>query len=161
MRNADFGMQGIGVWGFGVGKKLKFYKLKTQHSLLGTQEIMRFVVHEHHATHLHWDLRLEFEGVLKSWAVPREPPTEEGIKRLAIEVEDHPLDYIDFEGVIEEGYGKGTVKIWDEGVLAIESRAPNKIVFQLLGKKLNGTFTLLKFAKAGEKGWLFFKAKEG
>jgi len=122
---------------------------------------MRFVVHEHHATHLHWDLRLEIDGVLKSWAVPKEPPAEAGIKRLAIEVEDHPLDYIDFEGVIEEGYGKGEVKIWDEGELEVESRAKNKIVFFLHGKKLAGKFTLLKFAKAGENGWLFFKAKEG
>jgi DNA ligase D-like protein (predicted 3'-phosphoesterase) len=121
---------------------------------------MRFVVHEHHATHLHWDLRLELDAVLKSWAVPKEPPAEAGIKRLAIQVEDHPLDYIDFEGVIEEGYGKGEVKIWDEGPFDIESRMPNKIVFSLQGKKLSGKFTLLKFAKAGENGWLFFKAQE-
>jgi DNA ligase D-like protein (predicted 3'-phosphoesterase) len=122
---------------------------------------MRFVIHEHHATHLHWDLRLELDAVLKSWAVPKEPPQEAGIKRLAIEVEDHPLDYIDFEGVIEEGYGRGEVKIWDEGTFELESRAKNKIVFFLRGKKLAGKFTLLKFAKAGEKGWLFFKGKEG
>jgi DNA ligase D-like protein (predicted 3'-phosphoesterase) len=121
---------------------------------------MRFVVHEHHATHLHWDLRLELDAVLKSWAVPKEPPQEAGIKRLAIAVEDHPLGYIDFEGVIEEGYGKGEVKIWDAGTFEVESRTPKKIVFQLQGKKLNGTFTLLKFVKAGEKGWLFFKVKE-
>jgi DNA ligase D-like protein (predicted 3'-phosphoesterase) len=122
---------------------------------------MRFVVHEHHATHLHWDLRLELDAVLKSWAVPKEPPQEAGIKRLAIEVEDHPLDYIDFEGVIEEGYGRGEVKIWDEGTFELESRSGSKIVFFLRGKKLAGKFTLLKFAKAGEKAWLFFKAKEG
>ena len=122
---------------------------------------MRFVIHEHHATHLHWDLRLELDAVLKSWAVPKEPPQEAGIKRLAIKVEDHPLDYIDFEGVIEEGYGKGTVTIWDEGELAVESRTQKKLVFILHGKKLAGKFTLLKFAKAGENGWLFFKAKEG
>jgi len=122
---------------------------------------MRFVIHEHHATHLHWDLRLELDAVLKSWAVPKEPPAEAGIKRLAIQVEDHPLDYIDFEGVIEEGYGKGEVKIWDEGELAVESRTQKKLVFILHGKKLAGKFTLLKFAKAGENGWLFFKAKEG
>ena len=122
---------------------------------------MRFVIHEHHATHLHWDLRLELDGALKSWAVPKEPPQEAGIKRLAIKVEDHPLDYIDFEGVIEEGYGKGEVKIWDEGELVVESRTQKKLVFILHGKKLAGKFTLLKFAKAGENGWLFFKAKEG
>jgi len=121
---------------------------------------MRFVVHEHHATHLHWDLRLELDGMLKSWAVPKEPPTEAGIKRLAIAVEDHSLDYIDFEGIIEEGYGKGTVKIWDEGTFEVESRKANKIVFRLQGKKLGGKYTLLKFEKAGENQWLFFKAKE-
>ena len=121
---------------------------------------MRFVIHEHHATHLHWDLRLELDAVLKSWAVPKKPPQEAGIKRLAIQVEDHPLDYIDFEGVIEEGYGKGTVTIWDEGELAVESRTQKKLVFILHGKKLAGKFTLLKFVKAGENGWLFFKAKE-
>ncbi len=121
---------------------------------------MRFVVHEHHATHLHWDLRLELDGVLKSWAVPKEPPTEYGVKRLAIQVEDHPLDYINFEGIIEEGYGKGTVKIWDEGTFELESRKKNKIIFSLHGNRLHGKFTLLKFEKAGEKQWLFFRAKE-
>jgi DNA ligase D-like protein (predicted 3'-phosphoesterase) len=122
---------------------------------------MRFVIHEHHATHLHWDLRLEIDAVLKSWAVPKEPPHAAGTKRLAIQVEDHPLDYIDFEGVIEEGYGKGEVKIWDAGELEVESRTEKKLVFILRGEKLAGKFTLLKFAKAGENGWLFFKAKEG
>jgi DNA ligase D-like protein (predicted 3'-phosphoesterase) len=121
---------------------------------------MRFVVHEHHATHLHWDLRLELDGMLKSWAVPKEPPTEAGIKRLAIAVEDHPLEYIDFEGIIEEGYGKGVVKIWDEGTFEVESRKKNKIVFLAHGKKLKGKYTLLKFEKAGEKQWLFFKMTE-
>ena len=121
---------------------------------------MRFVIHEHHAAHLHWDLRLELDGVLKSWAVPKEPPAVVGIKRLAIAVEDHPLEYIDFEGVIEEGYGKGAVKIWDEGTFTVDSRKQHKIVVFLDGKKLKGKFTLLKFEKAGENQWLLFKAKE-
>jgi len=121
---------------------------------------MRFVIHEHHAAHLHWDLRLELDGVLKSWAIPKEPPAVVGIKRLAIAVEDHPLEYIDFEGAIEEGYGKGAVEIWDEGTLQVESRKQHKIVFFLDGKKLKGKFTLLRFVKAGENQWLLFKAKE-
>ena len=121
---------------------------------------MRFVIHEHHAAHLHWDLRLELDGVLKSWAVPKEPPIVAGIRRLAIAVEDHPLEYIDFEGFIEEGYGKGEVKIWDEGSFAVESRKKSKIVFFVHGNKLKGKYTLLKFEKAGENQWLFFKAKE-
>jgi len=118
-----------------------------------------FVVHEHHATHLHWDFRLQVGKVLKSWAVPKEPPLEEGIKRLAILVDDHALSYAKFEGVIEEGYGKGEVKIWDSGTYEMESEHDTKFVFVLHGKKLNGRYTLLKFKKA-KNGWLFFKTEK-
>ena len=121
---------------------------------------MRFVVHEHQATNLHWDFRLELDNVLKSWAVPKEPPTEEGVKRLAIQVDDHDLDYIDFEGTIEEGYGKGTVKIWDKGSYELVDRKDSKLIIDLKGKKLKGKYVLLKFRSAGEKNWLFFKKKE-
>ncbi len=119
-----------------------------------------FVVHEHHASHLHWDLRLEMDGVLKSWAVPKEPSSEEGVKRLAVQVEDHPLGYASFEGEIAEGYGKGTVKIWDSGTYNLVSRKQSKIIADFSGKKLNGEYVLLKFDKAGEKNWLFFRKKQ-
>ncbi len=119
-----------------------------------------FLVHEHHASHLHWDLRLEMDGVLKSWAIPKEPPTEPKVKRLAIQVEDHDLEYANFEGVIPKGlYGAGEVKIWDKGTYEILERTGDKIVINLQGKKLKGEYALIRFKKAGEKEWLFFKKR--
>ena len=116
-----------------------------------------FVIQKHYATHLHWDFRLEMDGVLKSWAVPKEPPTEAGIKRLAVQVEDHDLDYADFEGEIPEGeYGAGKVGIWDKGTYELIDRKPKKIVFELHGEKLNGKYTLVQFGKE-ENNWLLFK----
>ena len=117
---------------------------------------MKFVVHEHHASHLHYDLRIELDGVLKSWAVPKEPPLTQGIKRLAIQVNDHDLSYADFEGVITAGYGKGSVKIWDKGIYELIDCKKNKLIITFFGKKLKGEYVLLKFEKAKE-GWLFFK----
>ena len=120
----------------------------------------RFVIQEHHARKFHYDFRLEMEGVLKSWAVPKVPPKKADLRRLAIQVEDHGLDYIDFEGEIEEGsYGAGRVKIWDLGTYDIESRKESKIVFCLHGKKLTGRYTLVKM-KWGENQWLLFKTKK-
>ncbi len=117
-----------------------------------------YVIHEHHATHLHWDLRLEMDGVLKSWAVPKQPPASKGTKRLAIEVEDHPLDYADFQGSIPEGnYGAGEVKIWDNGKYELLKKYPNRIIFELHGKKLKGKYCLVKTTFKGKKSWLFFK----
>ena len=98
------------------------------------------------------------DGVLKSWAVPKEPPTKSGIKRLAVQVEDHDLDYIDFKGTIPEGmYGAGTVEIWDKGTYTLKSRKENKIEFTLHGDKLKGDYVLLRFR---DNNWLFFKKKE-
>jgi len=115
----------------------------------------RFIVQEHHATHLHWDFRLEKGGVLKSWAVPKGVPEEKGVKRLAIQVEDHELSYIDFEGIIPEGlYGAGSVRIWDKGVYTIQSESPKRIVFELRGKHLKGTYS---FVYLKEKQWLMMK----
>ena len=122
---------------------------------------MRFVVQEHHATHLHWDFRLEMDGVLKSWAIPKVPPTNPNIKRLAVPVEDHSLDYINFEGVIPEGeYGAGIVKIWDSGTYELESRTPSKIVFRLFGKKMRGRYVLIQTKWGKGANWLLFQTKE-
>ncbi|MFH1450644.1 MAG: DNA polymerase ligase N-terminal domain-containing protein [archaeon] len=120
----------------------------------------RFVVQKHRATKLHYDFRLEMSGVLKSWAVPKIPPRAIGLKRLAVQVADHALSYANFEGIIEEGYGKGTVEIWDKGTYKLESKKPGKIIFELNGGKLKGRYCLVKFAKAGPKNWLFFKIKK-
>ena len=119
-----------------------------------------FVIQKHHARNLHYDFRLEMDGVLKSWAVPKEPPSEAGIKRLAVQVEDHDLGYVDFEGEIPEGeYGAGKVEIWDKGIYELIDRKKKKIVFDLHGERLKGRYTLVQFGKE-EKNWLLFKAKE-
>jgi bifunctional non-homologous end joining protein LigD len=119
----------------------------------------RFVIQKHYAKHLHYDFRLEMDGVLKSWAVPKEPPTESGVKRLAVQVEDHELSYIDFEGKIPEGmYGAGKVEIWDKGTYTLRHRRKDKIQFILHGERLSGDYVLLRFR--GDKNWLFFKKKK-
>ncbi|MFH1645909.1 MAG: DNA polymerase ligase N-terminal domain-containing protein [Candidatus Omnitrophota bacterium] len=119
-----------------------------------------FVVQKHNASHLHYDFRLEKEGVLKSWAIPKEPPEVSGVRRLAIEVEDHDLDYADFEGEIPEGhYGAGTVEIWDKGTYDLIKVEEKEIVFDLHGKRLTGQYCLVRFTPKDGKGntWLFFK----
>ncbi len=119
-----------------------------------------FVVHEHHASRLHYDLRLEIGGVLRSWAVPKEPPVEEGIRRLAIQTEDHPIEYATFEGTIPEGmYGAGTVKIWDKGEFVLEEEKDKELLFELKGKKMTGRYALIKTRFKGKDSWLFFKRK--
>ncbi|MBI5642066.1 MAG: ATP-dependent DNA ligase [Deltaproteobacteria bacterium] len=118
----------------------------------------RFVIHKHNATHLHYDFRLEAQGALKSWAVPKGLPDAPGARRLAVAVEDHPLDYISFEGVIPEGsYGAGTVEIWDKGTYTVESWEADKVVFRLKGEKLTGRYALIL---TGGKNWLILKLKE-
>lgn len=120
----------------------------------------RFVIQEHNARKLHYDFRLEMDGVLKSWAVPKAPSKMANLKRLAIRVEDHDIDYIGFEGEIREGsYGAGKVKIWDKGTYDIETNRKEKIVFYLHGKKLEGRYTLLKMKWGGDQ-WLLFKTKK-
>jgi bifunctional non-homologous end joining protein LigD len=114
----------------------------------------RFVVHEHRARNLHWDLRLELDGVLKSWAVPKIPPTESKFKRLAILVEDHDMDYLAFEGTIEEGYGAGTVEIWDGGEYELKSTKEGEYHLRFHGKRLQGDYKLIHWK---ERNWLLFK----
>jgi len=117
----------------------------------------RFVIQKHQATHLHYDFRLEMDGVLKSWAVPKEPPTAPGVRRLAVQVEDHALDYIDFEGTIPEGtYGAGTVEIWDSGTYTLKTRTEKKIEFTLHGTRLRGDYALVNFR---ENNWLLLRKK--
>lgn len=120
-----------------------------------------FVVQEHHASRLHYDLRLEKDGVLKSWAVPKGIPEISGDRRLAVQVEDHPLEYGKFAGTIPEGqYGAGTVKIWDRGLYESIVWGEKKIEFIAKGEKLGGRYVLVKFKKAGEKNWLLFKGSD-
>ena len=122
-----------------------------------------FVIQKHHASHLHYDFRLEKDGVLKSWAIPKEPPKEIGIKRLAIQVEDHSLDYANFEGEIAEGlYGAGLVEIWDKGYYMPIKFNSTEIIFELKGEKLKGTYCLIKLKPKlpQDKNWLFFKKKQ-
>lgn len=118
-----------------------------------------YVIHEHHASRLHFDLRLERNGVLMSWAIPKEPRMDNK-KRLAIRVEDHPLEYADFFGEIPEGeYGAGMVKIWDKGTWQPENIKSFKIVAIIKGRKLKGRFALVQL-KNNPKNWIFFKARE-
>ena len=143
-------------------EKKRHFEKTSEPSVPGSQEISEkpiFVVQRHDARNLHYDFRLEMDGVLKSWAVPKEPPKEAGTKRLAIQTEDHPLAYANFEGEIPEGeYGAGKVEIWDKGTFELLKRQEKEIVVALHGDELKGDYVLIrtKYGKE-EKGWLFFK----
>lgn len=119
----------------------------------------RFCIHRHASRHPHFDLRLEHEGVLKSWAVPKGVSASEGVKRLAVSVEDHPLDYIGFSGVIPGGlYGAGTVEVWDSGAYETEAWEGDKIVVRLNGTKISGRYALIH---TKDNNWLIMKLKGG
>jgi len=117
-----------------------------------------FVVQKHAARALHYDLRLEMKGVLKSWAIPKGPSMNPSDKRLAVHVEDHPYKYKDFEGIIPEGYGAGAVIIWDQGTYTVDELKKRAFVITLHGKKLKGAFSLVQFR--GGKNWLLIKKKD-
>lgn len=139
-------------------QKRKFKKTPEPKGKILKKGRNRFVVQEHWATHHHFDFRLEMEGVLKSWAVPKGVPEKIGVKRLAVQTEDHPIDYINFEGEIPKGlYGAGVVKIFDKGKYEFIEKNGNRIIFKLKGKKLKGKYNLVKFKKLNQ--WLLFKIK--
>ncbi|MHA4844212.1 non-homologous end-joining DNA ligase [Flavitalea antarctica] len=142
----------------------------------GNEDLI-FVIQKHDASHLHYDFRLEMEGVLKSWAVPKGPSNDPSVKRLAMMVEDHPFDYRNFEGIIPKGqYGGGTVIVWDQGTyLPAEGKFQSKkereknllsqlhkgkVVVRLKGKKLKGDFALVKSSYQGENSWLLMKVQD-
>lgn len=132
-----------------------------------TEIMPRFVVHEHHSTHLHWDFRLEHDGVLKSWAIPKGPSMDPADKRLAIQVEDHALEYGNFSGTIPPGeYGAGEVLIWDRGnyepIIPMDAGlASGNLLFRLDGERLHSIFALVRF-KRGKTGreWLLIARDE-
>ena len=132
---------------------------------------LRFVVQKHDATRLHYDFRLEYEGALKSWAVTKEPTGKVGSRRLAVQVDDHPLDYADFEGTIPDGeYGAGSVVLWDSGTWTPDGDPgrgfeQGKITFELAGSVMQGRWTLVRFRQCGrpdarKTDWLLIKRSD-
>jgi bifunctional non-homologous end joining protein LigD len=157
--------------GLELYKKMRNFKVTDEPSgahprrASGRPKLPSFVVQEHHASHLHYDFRLEMDGVLKSWAVPKGPSLEPGVRRLAVEVEDHPLEYASFEGEIPRGeYGAGHVKVWDAGVYAspdpLRALARGKLELELSGKRLKGRYVLVRAerdAGASKPRWFLIR----
>jgi DNA ligase D-like protein (predicted 3'-phosphoesterase) len=140
-------------------KKRKFKKTSEPRGKISSKEKNRFVVHSHFAKKAghHHDFRLETKGVLKSWAVPKRVPELKLVRRLAVATEDHPLEYISFQGKIPEGqYGAGLVKIFDKGTYDLLNKDKDRISFRLKGKKLKGIYHLIKTKRS--KQWLIFKS---
>jgi len=140
------------------------------HSGASSKRHLLYVIQKHRASQLHYDFRLEFKGVLLSWAVPKGPSLDPSVKRLAMQVEDHPLEYGNFEGVIPEGeYGGGTVMVWDAGEWVPESAnveaalEKGDLKFTLQGKKLQGSWVLVRtrgFGSKPDKSWLLIKHRD-
>jgi bifunctional non-homologous end joining protein LigD len=132
---------------------------------------LQFVVQKHAASHLHFDFRLELDGVMKSWAVPKGPSYDPAVRRLAMEVEDHPIEYNTFEGTIPQGeYGGGTVMLWDRGTYEAEDGggvealragyARGDLKFVLHGKRLRGGWVLVRMKRPGRPQWLLIKHRD-
>jgi len=121
------------------------------------QETRRYVVHRHHATRLHWDVRLEMRGILASWAVPNGPPLEAGKRRLAVHTEDHPIEYLTFHGVIPDGYGAGSMTIWDTGTYELLEEKPNELKIRMTGTRLDGEWVIVQTKQNEGRDWLMIK----
>lgn len=148
-------------------KKRNFNKTREPVGKLATKNNHLYVIQKHAASHLHYDLRLELNGVLLSWAVPKGPCLDPKVKRLAIHVEDHPVDYGHFEGIIPKGeYGGGTVMLWDEGTWTaldddpVRALKKGHLKFSLEAKKLKGIWNLIKFKTDDDKSWFLIKSKD-
>jgi bifunctional non-homologous end joining protein LigD len=140
--------------------KRTFEKTPEPKGLAFATSQQRFVVQKHHATQLHYDFRLEHKGVMLSWAVPKGPSDNPVDKRLAAHTEDHPLEYRHFEGIIPEGYGAGTVMVWDNGTFEWVRRGADHYSFILDGQKMRGEYALVRLRRAGPKAWLMLKKKD-
>jgi bifunctional non-homologous end joining protein LigD len=121
----------------------------------------RFVVQEHYARSHHFDFRLEKDGVFKSWAVPKGLPEQPGVKRLAVQVDDHDLDFGHFEGTIpQHEYGAGSITVWDHGTYELETWTADRIAFRLHGSRVTGRFSLVRFKDSEPLSWLLIKRRE-
>ena len=147
-------------------KKRNFTRSSEPYGSIKKNKQLIYIIQKHAASHLHYDLRLELNGVLKSWAIPKGPSLDSSIKRLAVHVEDHPIEYAKFEGIIPKGeYGGGTVMVWDKGTWVSENADANSaykkghLSFILKGKKLKGAWNLVQI-KNNPKNWLFIKVKD-